>query len=340
MSTVRLQKISITKLPVDAVVNAANSSLQRGDGVCGTIFTEAGVDEMQKACDAIGGCKTGNAVVTDGFRLQAKYVIHAVGPFWCGGNNGEPEQLYSCYQAALNLAAEKGCRSVAFPLISSGRYGYPLKEAWEIAIRSVTDWLTAHRSYQMDLVFAVLSDEVLSLGQATMNAAGQTEMSSDGDFVFFWLEKGENGYLSSWYPAPFVSEGIRYHFAEQYITAKKALLFHDYEMYCLTMNETEPGKFKLFGSNVRNFNEEIWESCREEIAYRANLGKFSQNETLKAQLLSTGERILALASPYDSTWGIGMEAADPGSASPAKWRGDNLLGKVLMRVRKELSEAK
>ncbi|MBP5154632.1 MAG: DUF1768 domain-containing protein [Lachnospiraceae bacterium] len=338
MSTIRIQKIGITKLPADAVVNAANSNLQKGDGVCGTIFTEAGAEEMQRACDAIGGCKTGQAVLTEGFHLRAKYVIHAVGPFWCGGGKGEPEQLYSCYQAALKLAAEQNCRSVALPLISSGRYGYPVREAWEVAIRSCADWLLAHKDCQMDLTFATMSDEVQSLGQAVLDASGHSEMDSDGNFVFFWLDTGENGYLSQWYEAPFTLEGIRYRFAEQYCIAKKALLFHDLEMYCLIMNETDPGKSKLFGGNVRNFDAGLWDDCREEIAYRANLAKFRQNEALRQRLLATGERILAHASPYDKAWGIGLEESEGASLNPALWQGENLLGKVLMRVRRTLAE--
>ena len=103
MSSISIQKKSITELEVDAIVNAANSELQHGGGVCGAIFGAAGPRELQAACDKIGGCKTGDAVITPGFRLPSKYVIHAVGPIWHGGERGEPEQLYSayCYKAGI-----------------------------------------------------------------------------------------------------------------------------------------------------------------------------------------------------------------------------------------------
>lgn len=123
----------ITTLPVDAIVNAANSSLMRGAGVCGAIFLGAG-PRLDEACAAIGGCATGDAKATPGFDLPARWVIHAVGPIWHGGDRGEPEQLASCYRRALEVAAELGARSVAFPAISTGIYGYPAHEAATIAV--------------------------------------------------------------------------------------------------------------------------------------------------------------------------------------------------------------
>ena len=121
--TLRIRKQSITKMNVDCIVNAANSQLGHGGGVCGAIFAEAGARELQNACDAIGHCPTGSAVITPGFNLKAKYIVHAVGPIWQGGNQNEEALLYSCYQDAIKVAADNGCRSVAFPLISSGIYG-------------------------------------------------------------------------------------------------------------------------------------------------------------------------------------------------------------------------
>ncbi len=131
----------ITKLAVDAVVNAANDRLLAGGGVCGAIFRAAGHDELTEACRAVGGCPTGGAVITPAFRLPARYVIHAVGPRWHGGHSGEEEQLRSCYRAALALAAENGCRSVAFPLISAGIFGYPKEDARRIAEETVREFL-------------------------------------------------------------------------------------------------------------------------------------------------------------------------------------------------------
>jgi O-acetyl-ADP-ribose deacetylase (regulator of RNase III) len=127
----------ITTLTVDAIVNAANAQLRGGAGVCGAIFRAAGWDDLQAACEALGGCPTGDAVATPGFRLPARWVIHAVGPVWHGGGRGEPTLLASCYRRSLEVAVDLGARSVAFPAISTGVYGYPPEAAAEIAVATV-----------------------------------------------------------------------------------------------------------------------------------------------------------------------------------------------------------
>ena len=165
MSSIDIRQIGITDLETDCIVNAANSRLAEGSGVCGAIFAQAGRKKLAEACDKIGSCPTGGAVITPGFDLKAKYIVHTVGPVWHGGMDKEPEALYSCYQESLNRAMENGCHSIGFPLISAGIFGYPKDKAWEVAIRSCRDWIAAHADYDMDITFAVLDKKILELGR-------------------------------------------------------------------------------------------------------------------------------------------------------------------------------
>ena len=165
MSTIEIRKISITDLDTDAIVNAANEGLWAGGGVCGAIFRSAGHDQLQRACNKIGHCPTGSAVITPGFHLKSKYIIHAVGPRWRDGKHKEPELLYSAYYKSLELALKNNCRSIGFPLISAGIFGYPLKGAWHQAITACVDFLDQHRKASMEIVFAILSDDIIKVGQ-------------------------------------------------------------------------------------------------------------------------------------------------------------------------------
>jgi ribA/ribD-fused uncharacterized protein len=173
MEKIEIRKIGITRLDTDAIVNAANEGLQAGGGVCGAIFKEAGYRRLQDACDEIGHCKTGHAVVTPGFDLKAKYIIHAVGPVWRGGGNGEREELYSAYTESLKLASKVGCSSIGFPLISAGIFGYPKRQAWETAVAGCMDFMNQNPDTDIRIVFAVLDDEIMKIGLEVLEAAGQ-----------------------------------------------------------------------------------------------------------------------------------------------------------------------
>ncbi|MEZ4358159.1 MAG: macro domain-containing protein [Eubacteriales bacterium] len=157
-----LVKNDITKMPVDTIVNAANSTLKMGGGVCGAIFAAAGAKKLQEECDTIGRCAVGEAVITSGYDLLAKYIIHTVGPIWRGGSEGEPELLKNCYINSLNLSLKYGCKSVAFPLISSGIFGYPKGKALKIAILTIKEFL---KENEMNVYLVIFDNETYSFSK-------------------------------------------------------------------------------------------------------------------------------------------------------------------------------
>lgn len=154
----------ITDIPADCVVNAANEGLRQGGGVCGAIFQAAGASQLTRACQAIGHCDTGDAVITPAFQLDAKYIIHAVGPIYRDGRHGEPTLLYDAYKNSLLLAMKNDCHSIVFPVISSGIFGYPQDAAWRKAIQACAAFLEKYPEYQIEIIFAVLNEQMVRLG--------------------------------------------------------------------------------------------------------------------------------------------------------------------------------
>lgn len=161
ISKIELQQSDITKLNVDAIVNAANRSLLGGGGVDGAIHKAAG-DELLEECKKLKGCNTGEAKITNGYKLPAKFVIHTVGPVWSGGMNNEIRMLESCYKSSLELAKKNKIKTIAFPNISTGIYNFPKERAAIIAIRTVKEFIKSNSSIQK-VVFSIYDDENYSI---------------------------------------------------------------------------------------------------------------------------------------------------------------------------------
>lgn len=167
----------ITKMKVDAIINAANTELVMGGGVCGAIFKTAGASELQSACDKLAPIQPGEAVITSGFRLPAKFVVHTAGPVYRGGKNGEAELLRSCYLNSLKRAMENNCESIAFPLISSGIYGYPKDAALRVATKAIQDFL---REHDLEVYLAVFDKAAFDVSEKLL---GEVESYIDEHYV-------------------------------------------------------------------------------------------------------------------------------------------------------------
>jgi len=167
----------ITKMQADAIVNAANTALQMGGGVCGTIFEAAGEEKLKAACAALAPIQTGDAVITPGFNLPAKYIIHTAGPVYRDGKHGEEAQLRSCYTNSLCLALKNGCESIAFPLISSGIFGYPKDEALAVATSAIGSWLLKN---DMDVSLVVFDKAAFTLSRKLLS---EVEAFIDENYV-------------------------------------------------------------------------------------------------------------------------------------------------------------
>ena len=168
-SKVEIIRGDITKLDVDAIVNAANTTLLGGGGVDGAIHRAAG-PELLAECRTLGGCPPGEAKLTKGYRLPARYVIHTVGPVWTGGKRGEPQVLASCYRNSLRLAVKNRIKTIAFPAISCGAYGYPIREATRIAVETTREFLAADDKIKK-VVFVLWSEDLYEAYRQSLSGA-------------------------------------------------------------------------------------------------------------------------------------------------------------------------
>lgn len=313
----------IVNARTDAVVNAANERLKMGSGVCGAIFRTAGIEKLTQECDRIGKCETGDAVVTDAFDLEAKYIIHGVGPRYCGGRNGEAIKLFSCYRKALELAKKKGCRSIAFPLVSAGIFGYPVAGAWEIA-------LLACRDEDIEIKFMVLDERIKEEGLWKKERMEKNIACFDND-------TGVLECFSNWYHAPFVIDGETFSSIETYMMIKKVELFGEYELADMIRKTDDPAMAKKIGrSPMKHFDDEVWKKEGYAIVKKGVRAKFEQYPMFAEILKKTEGMIIAECNEEDSNWGIGISLDDERRYDRNCWNGENKLGNILMEIREEI----
>lgn len=355
---IEIKKISITDLSTDAIVNAANDRLAPGSGVCGAIFDAAGYYDLQKACNAISHCDTGDAVITPGFNLKAKYVIHAVGPIWNDGKHGEPEKLRSAYRKSLELAVVNHCSSIGFSLISAGVFGCPIVTAWQEAFAGCKEFFDSHADTELTVIFAVLNDNIMATGQKiltqydlkvplqsnevfkkpSVTKDSLTIGSQEYDAVFFHKPEEPNGFLSNWYSSPFDIDDTHFTSAEQYIMYRKCIAFGDAVSAKAVLATNDTALQQDIGRHASGYIGSVWAGMRQMVAFEGLIAKFSQNEELKKMLLDTGDAILVECAGSDKIWACGIRLDDNRRFDALNWDGSNILGFTLMRVRDFLKQ--
>lgn len=323
--SIRIVRGNIVDAECDAVVNAANEHLMRGSGVCGAIFASVDSVKLKAACDEVGYTPAGSAAVTPSFGLDAKYIIHAVGPVWRGGDKGEYDILRKCYINALEAAGNCGASSVAFPLISAGVFGFPVEEAWETA-------LFACRNSSLDICFMVLDDKILDTGLRILR-------NMNTGIVCFDNDRGLFECFSNWYRAPFKYAGRQYSSIETYMMIQKVELFGEYELAEKIQKSDDAAEAKRIGRTpMKRFDAALWEEAGYNIVKRGVRAKFEQYPEYAEILKQTEGMEIAECNADDRIWGIGIGLDDDRRYDRRLWNGTNRLGRILMEVREELKE--
>ena len=245
----------------------------------------------------------------------------------------DTEDLTACYTSTLDAALSGKCSTVTFPTLGIAQ-GWPPQFAVPIALVAVDRWKRAHPEASLSVILCAPDERCYSLYDEFFAAA--QDSTSPNRVVGFFHEYGPNGWFSNWYPAIFTVDGIVYQNAEQYLMHRKALCCGDKPTARKIMENPDPKTVKFLGRSIDPYDDALWSSVRQDVIYKGLIAKFSQNSGLRHQLLATGKTAIAECSPNDCIWGIGLALDDPRHQDISQWRGQNILGRTLMRVREAL----